>query len=251
VQTYDDLAGKVVLVTGANGGMGSAISAALVASGAAVVASDVGADPGERLAGVADDIQYVPADVASVDDVVRLVGHATGQLGRLDAAVNAAAIEYETVRLSDCDEADFDRIVGVNLRGTFLCMKYELRAMLDQGDGSIVNLASTTSFRPGRRQSAYTATKHAVVGLTRAAAADYAGDGIRVNAIAPGNIDTPMLRAAIERRGGDLDSIQARMPMGRFGEAAEIAQAALWLCSSASSFTTGDVIQVEGGMLVS
>ncbi|MFK7913038.1 MAG: SDR family NAD(P)-dependent oxidoreductase, partial [Pseudomonadales bacterium] len=145
---------------------------------------------------------------------------------------------------------DFDRLMAVNLRGLFLCLKYELKAMADNTGCAIVNLASTTSSRPGRLQPAYTASKFGVAGLTKQAAIDYADAGVRINAIAPGNIDTPMLRSALDRRGIDGDVVQGHMPMGRFGTAQEIAQAALWLCSSASSFTTGHVLAVEGGMLV-
>jgi NAD(P)-dependent dehydrogenase (short-subunit alcohol dehydrogenase family) len=244
--TYDDLTGKTALVTGANGGMGSAIANALHAAGVAVFAGDVQDGPGALLSpGVA----YVRTDVSVAADIDALVNTVIASQGRLDCAVNAAAIEFETVRLHECEVADFDRMMNVNLRGMFLCLKAELRAMLPSG-GSIVNIASTTSFKAGRRQTAYTTSKHGVVGLTRAASVDYARDGIRVNAIAPGNVDTPMLRNAIERRGGIFDTIAAAMPFGRFGNTTEIADAALFLCSAASSFTTGHVLTVEGGMLV-
>ena len=137
--------------------------------------------------------------------------------------------------LADVEEATFDRIIAVNLRSIFLCMKYEIRQMLAQGaGGAIVNIASTNSFRPQPNQSAYTASKHGVLGMTRNAAIDYAGHGIRINAICPGAIDTPMLRAAIERRGREPEEVAGRLSLlGRFGDAGEIAKAALWLCSDA------------------
>ena len=142
-------------------------------------------------------------------------------------------------------------MMRVNVRGVFLSMKHELAAMLEGGrPGSIVNIASTNSFRPQHDQPAYTASKHAVLGLTRSAAFDYAASNIRVNAICPGAIDTPMLRNAMDRRGRDADAVARRLsPLGRFGEPTEIADAALWLVSSASSFTTGHALAVDGGML--
>ena len=247
---YIDLRGKVAVVTGCNGGMGLEVTRALAEVGALVVAADLQEHASESLGSIAG-VTYRQTDVSSESAVVALIGAALELHGRLDCAVNAAAIEFETVRLADCDTADFDRLMRINLRGVFLCMKYQLKAMLDRGvGGSIVNLASTTSFQPGRIQPAYTTSKHAVVGLTRQAAIDYAPDGIRVNAIAPGNIDTPMLRNALARRGLEADAVEKRMPMRRFGHSHEIASAALWLCSDASSFTTGHVLTVEGGMLL-
>jgi NAD(P)-dependent dehydrogenase (short-subunit alcohol dehydrogenase family) len=247
---HEDLNGKVAIVTGANGGMGAAISMALAQAGALVVASDIAAEPGALLHDAPHNLTYLQADVSDANSVAALVQHAVSTKGPLHCAVNAAGIEFEMVPLAECADDDFDRIISVNLRGTFLSMKHEIQAMLVTGGGSIVNLASTTSFRPGRSQAAYTASKHGVVGLTRAGALDYSRHGIRINAIAPGNIDTPMLRSAIERRGRTMSEIEGRMPLGRFGTSDEIASAALFLCSAASSFTTGHVLAVEGGMLV-
>ncbi len=247
---YPDLQGKVAVVTGANGGMGLAITRALVAAGVSVLASDVQAQIDDSLQPSAE-LGYCQTDVSSESAVAAMLAAAQSRFGQIDCAVNAAAVEFETVRLHDCDATDFDRLMQVNLRGTFLCMKHELKTMLAQEvPGCIVNLASTTSVQPGRLQPAYGASKHAVLGLTRQAALDYARDGIRVNAIAPGNIDTPMLQNAITRRGIDAAVAQRHMPFGRFGSVDEIAEATLWLCSSASSFTTGHMLAVEGGMLL-
>jgi NAD(P)-dependent dehydrogenase (short-subunit alcohol dehydrogenase family) len=251
-----DLSGTVALVTGAAGGMGRAIVTTLAASGARVIASDL-ADaaptPDGDTASGPGEVVFVPADITVGDDVSRLVATAVDLSGRLDYAVNAAAIEFEAGPLADCPDDDYDRMMAVNSRGMFLCMKHELTAMLAGGrGGSIVNIASTNSFRPQRDQPAYTSSKHAVLGLTRSAALDYARSGIRVNAICPGAIDTPMLRAAIARRGRDADEVASRLSQfGRFGTPGEIAQAALWLCSDASSFTTGHALGVDGGMLAS
>jgi NAD(P)-dependent dehydrogenase (short-subunit alcohol dehydrogenase family) len=256
-QPTADLAETTTIVTGATGGMGRAICTRLSDAGAAVIAtdlSDAGADA--LLAGAPTEggsIHFVSGDVSVSDDVAAVVATALSRTGRLDAAVNAAAIEFETVPLAECSEDDFDRMMRVNVRGVFLSMKHEIAAMLEGGrPGSIVNIASTNSFRPQHDQPAYTASKHAVLGLTRSAAFDYAARGIRVNAICPGAIDTPMLRGAMERRGRDADDTARRLsPIGRFGHPTEIADAALWLVSSASSFTTGHALAVDGGMLAS
>jgi glucose 1-dehydrogenase len=246
--TYD-FSGKVALVTGATGGMGRAITAVLADTGASVMASDLLAPADGDLPGAT---VFAGADVSDSDQVAALVAATVEQFGTLDYAVNAAAIEFEMVPLADCADDDFDRMMKVNTRGVFACMKYEIAAMLTGGGGSIVNIASTSSFRPQHEQPAYTASKHAVLGLTRSAALDYAKRGIRVNAICPGAIDTPMLRGAMERRGRDADAVAHRLsPLGRFGRPDEIAAAVLWLCSDASSFTTGHALAVDGGMLAS
>ena len=171
--------------------------------------------------------------------------------GGLDCAVNAAAIEIETGPLADCEEGVFDQMIRVNLKSIFLCMKYEIQAMLDRSrPGAIVNIASTNSFRPQHNQPAYTASKHGVVGLTRSAAMDYSDRGIRINAIAPGAIDTPMFRNAIARRGRRVSDVTRRLSlMGRIGQPTEIAKAALWLCSEEASYTVGHVLAVDGGYL--
>jgi NAD(P)-dependent dehydrogenase (short-subunit alcohol dehydrogenase family) len=252
-----DLTGTTAIVTGATGGMGRAIVARLAATGADVIATDLSDTHADELVAAAADgpgsVHFVRADVSVADEIAAAVAAAMSRTGRLDAAVNAAAIEFETVPLAECADDDFDRMMRINVRGVFLSMKHEIAAMLEAGrPGSIVNIASTNSFRPQHDQPAYTASKHAVLGLTRSAAYDYASHGIRVNAICPGAIDTPMLRGAMERRGRDADDVAGRLsPIGRFGEPAEIAEAALWLVSSASSFTTGHALAVDGGMLAS
>jgi glucose 1-dehydrogenase len=250
--TYD-LAGKVAIVTGATGGMGRAITRALAASGANVMAADRSVVDGfvDEHSGLAGEVALRAVDVSVEREVASLVDATVDRFGRLDVAINAAAIEFETVPLADSTAEDFDRMIAVNSRGVFLCMKHELRVLVDQGDGgSIVNIASTSSHRPQHEQSAYTASKFAVLGLTMSAAIDYAKFGIRVNAISPGAIDTPMLRSAMERRGRNAEDVARRLSrFGRFGRPEEIAQAALWLCSEGSSFTTGHALAVDGGML--
>jgi NAD(P)-dependent dehydrogenase (short-subunit alcohol dehydrogenase family) len=252
--TYD-FRGQVVLVTGATGGMGRAITAALDAAGARVMASDISSQAGSDLTNElgSERVAFTAADVSKSDDVAALVAATVERFGTLDHAVNAAAIEFETAPLAECSDDDFDRMMNVNARGLFVCMKHEIHAMIaaDSSTGhSIVNIASTNSVRPQFDQPAYTASKHAVLGLTRSAALDYASRGIRINAICPGAIDTPMLRTAMERRGRDADDTAHRLSrLGRFGRPDEIAAAVLWLCSDASSFTTGHALAVDGGML--
>lgn len=247
---YSDLTDKVAVVTGANGGMGLVVTQALARSGARVVASDVQEQANEALLEHSL-VSYCRADVTHESEVEALMGEAIARHARLDYVVHTAAVEFELARLTDCDTEDFDHMMSVNLRGTFVCMKHALKTMLAGGNpGSIVAMASTTSFKTESRQPAYGVSKHGVLGLIRQAALDYAGDGIRINGIAPGNIDTPMLRGAIARRDLDWQKVQQGMPFGRFGQPEEIAEAALWLCSNASSFTTGHVLTVEGGMLL-
>ena len=249
------LEGFVAVVTGAAGGMGRAVARRFVAEGASVVLADLDVEGGRSAAAEADATGeravFVETDVSDSGSVEAMVSTAVSRFGRLDCAVNAAAIEFERGPLADCDDADFDRMIAVNLRSVFLCMKHEISAMLSAGaSGRIVNIASTNSYRPQPDQPAYTASKHGVLGLTRSAAVDYARRGIRINAICPGAIDTPMLRNAIARRNRQPEEVAGRLsPLGRFGRPEEIAEAALWLCSDASSFVVGHALAVDGGYL--
>jgi glucose 1-dehydrogenase len=251
----EDFTGKVALVTGAAGGMGRATAQAFAAAGAQVVAADIAGDEGEKTAELIRDnggeAVFVRTDVSRGPDVAAAVATAVDTFGGLDCAANMAAIETETTLLADCDEETFDRLVAVNLKSIFLCLKYEIQAMLERGGGAIVNIASTNSFRPLPKQAAYTATKHGVIGLTKTAAIEYAGLGIRVNAVAPGAIDTPMLRGAMATRGSNEADVLNRLSLiGRFGDPAEIANAVLWLCSDRSTYTMGHTLAVDGGYLV-
>jgi NAD(P)-dependent dehydrogenase (short-subunit alcohol dehydrogenase family) len=247
--------GEVAFVTGGAGGMGRAICIAFVEAGASVVLADVDEVGGQETVRLVTDVggvaEFVPCDVSNSADVEAAVSRATNRFGRLDCAVNAAAIENESSPLHECGDDAFDRIQRINVRGLFLSMKHEITAMLasDRG-GAIVNIASTNSVRPQPNQPAYTASKHAVLGLTRSAAIDYAPHGIRINAICPGGIDTPMLRSAVERRGRDIGDVIKRLSLlGRLGRADEIAAAALWLCSDAASYTVGHDLAVDAGYL--
>lgn len=250
-----DLAGRVILVTGAAGGIGRATVVALAAAGATIVAADIAegrlAETVDRARDVGGTVRARPTDVSRPEEVRALVDGVVADHDRFDGAVNAAAIEFEDTLVTEATDADYDRMMDVNVRSVFLGLREQARAILSLGrPGSIVAIASSSAHRPQPRTPLYTASKHAVLGLVRACAVDLARSGIRVNAISPGAIDTPMLRAAIERRRGDLDrTARALSPMHRFGAPAEVADAVLWLLSDESSFVTGHALAVDGGML--
>jgi NAD(P)-dependent dehydrogenase (short-subunit alcohol dehydrogenase family) len=251
--------GRSAIVTGGSGGMGRAISLAFAGAGAKVAVVDLNESSGQEtvdlIRAAGGTAMFVRADVSSSADVAAMVNAAVAAHGGLDFAVNAAAIEFEVDYLADLADEDFDRMIAINLRSVFLCMKHEINAMIASGAAAdaraaIVNIASTNSYRPQPHQSAYTASKFGVLGITKSAAVDYAPRGIRINAICPGAIDTPMLRGAIAKRGRDPQEVADRLSLnGRFGTPDEIASAALWLCSSASSFTIGHALAVDGGYL--
>ncbi len=250
-----DFGGRGVIVTGGSGGMGRATAVAFARAGAGVLVADVDEAGGQetvRLAQAAGGrAEFLHTDVSDPAQVEAMVERTVAQFGRLDHAVNMAAIENEETALVDCEVERFDRIIAVNLRSIFLCMKYEIGAMLrDSRGGTIVNIGSTNSFRPQLHQPAYTASKFGVLGITKQAAVEYAPFGIRINAIAPGPIDTPMLRNSMARRGRNVEDVRTRLSLlGRFGEPSEIANAAMWLSSEESTFTVGDTIAVDGGYL--
>jgi NAD(P)-dependent dehydrogenase (short-subunit alcohol dehydrogenase family) len=245
--------GKVALVTGAGSGIGRASALAFARHGAKVVVGDVAAEAGEETAALAraenTDAIFVRADVSRRADVEALVRAAVDQYGRLDCAHNNAGVPGPQALLADYTEEAWDQVIDINLKGIWLCMKYEIQQMLRQGGGVIVNTASVAGLRGSQGVAAYVASKHAVVGLTRAAALEYARDGIRVNSVAPGTISTPMLDRFTAGDELMLEQFARSEPMGRLGTPEEIAQAVLWLCSDGSSFVTGATLAVDGGRL--
>ena len=245
------LENKVALVTGAGSGIGRASSLILAREGAKMVVSDIDASGAEETLSLikerGGDGVFVHADVSKSNDVQELISRAVSTYGRLDCAYNNAGIEgYMSGRLHEYPEETWDRLVDINIKGVWLCLKYEIPLMLEQGGGAIVNTASVAGLVGARRLSAYIASKHAVVGLTKAAALEYAQDGIRVNAVCPGIIDTPMMDRLIAGRETDED-MHTRQPIGRMGTPAEVAETVAWLCSDAASLVTGIAMAVDGG----
>jgi NAD(P)-dependent dehydrogenase (short-subunit alcohol dehydrogenase family) len=246
-------AGKVALVTGAGGGIGRATAHAFARGGAKVVVADIAEAAGEETAelcrGAGVDAMYVRADVSQRADVEALVSRAAQHYGRIDIAHNNAGIEGVQADLADYPEEMWDRVIDINLKGIWLCMKYEIRQMLAQGGGVIVNTSSASGLTGARGVSAYVASKHGIVGLTRAAALEYARSNIRVNAVCPSTIRTDMINRLT---GGDREALKAFAegePIGRMGAPEEVAAAVLWLCSDAASFVTGTTLAVDGGRL--
>lgn len=249
-----DYRGKAGLVTGGGSGMGRAMALAFCNAGARVVVADVDAKGGretiEMIRAEGGEAQFLACDVSRESDVIALVRTVVDSYGSLDFAVNNAAVELEKAPLVDVPETVFDRLMAVNVKGVFFCLQQEIRQMAAQGGGAIVNIASVNAFRPQYHQSVYTATKHAVLGLTRNAALEAAPQGIRINAICPGAIETPMLEASVSGASVPREEIIERMSLnGRFGRPEEIARAALWLCSEEASFTFGHALAVDGGYL--
>jgi NAD(P)-dependent dehydrogenase (short-subunit alcohol dehydrogenase family) len=245
------LAGRIALVTGASRGIGAAVARALAAAGARVVlAARDGAGLAhqvEAIAGAGGAALAVPADVTSEASVDALFDRIRSEFGRLDAAVNnAGGGGRPPARLAEWTSDEFDSSLAVNLRGVFLCLRRELPLMAATGGGAIVNVSSTAGEQGVAGLGGYVASKYGVGGLTRVAALDYAADGVRVNAVAPGPILTERLAAAGEaaqRLAG------AAVPLGRIGVADEVAQAVLWLVSDSASFVTGSVLPIDGGRL--
>jgi len=245
------LKGKAALVTGGGSGIGRATATAFAAEGVMVVIGDTSAVGGEETRQIIKDnggeAIFVQADVTRAIEVDALVRKAVEAYGRLDYAFNNAGTGGLSATVVDFPEEIWDQVINLNLKGVFLCMKYELAQMLKQGSGVIVNTASVAGLVGTEASPAYTASKHGVVGLTKAAALDYATAGIRINAVCPGVIHTPMIDSFISLAPEMEAAYTAMHPMGRLGEAHEVAEAVLWLCSDAASFVTGHAMVVDGG----
>jgi len=248
-----DFAGKVALVTGGASGMGRETALAFAREGAKVVVADVQVDGGEETVAMirkaGGEAIFVKADVSKTAQVKALIDKTVETYGRLDCAFNNAAVEEENCLMADCTEEAFDRMVAINLKGVWLCLKYEIQQMLKQGGGVIVNTASIQGIVGHAFLTAYTGTKHGVVGLTKSAALGYAKAGIRVNAVCPGPFRTPMLQRYIESKPGAEERVISTIPLGRIGEPREMAEAVLWLCSDRCSFITGHPLVVDGGLV--
>jgi NAD(P)-dependent dehydrogenase (short-subunit alcohol dehydrogenase family) len=246
-----NFADKVALVTGAASGMGLATARAFAAAGAAVVLVDVDKDAVQAAAGELTSAGYqaigVSCDVTDESQTAAMVKSAVAAYGRLDMAFNNAGVQAPPSDAADETAEDFDRVNAVNLRGVWASMKHELRQMREQGSGAIVNCSSLGGLVGLPERAAYHASKHGVIGLTRSVAVEYAPKGVRVNAVCPGVIDTPMVADMLKSQAGAMEEIMKEQPIGRLGRADEIAAAVLWLCSPAASLVIGVALPIDGG----
>lgn len=245
---------KVALVTGAGSGMGQATSLAFAQAGAKVVVVDVNntsiqktvaaikAEGGEALG--------IRCDVADEAQAAAMVEQAVTTFGRLDAAYNNAGVQSPIAETADASGEEFDRVMGINLRGIWNCMKYELRQMRDQGSGAIVNCSSLGGLVGIADRGVYHASKHGVLGLTKSAALEYASRNIRINAVCPGIIETPMVADMIANEKEAMDELMKMVPINRLGKAEEIAAAVLWLCSPGASYVVGHALVLDGGYTI-
>src|SRR3989454_40752 len=246
-----DFRGQVALVTGASSGMGLATTRAFAEAGAAVVLADINEEAlrtaTDELTSAGHQAIGVTCDVSDEAQVAAMVERAGASFGRLDMAFNNAGIQVPPSDAADETAENFDRVNAINLRGVWACMKHELRHMRAQGSGAIVNCSSLGGLAglPGR--AAYHASKHGVIGLTKSAALEYAPRGIRINAVCPGTIDTPMVADMLEKQADAMKEIMRDQPIGRLGRSDEIAAAVLWLCSPGASFVLGVALPVDGG----
>lgn len=245
---------KVVLITGAAGGIGGDTARLFSQRGASLVLLDLNGEAGEALA---DDIRrsggqalFIQTDITDDTSVRDAVATAAGYFGRIDVGFNNAGIEVENAPLGECSPETFDKVMAVNVRGVFLGMKYQIRQMLEQADGGhIINTASAAGLIAAPNRSAYTASKHAVVGLTKAAAVEYAKHNIHINAICPGVVETEMYRKAMAGNEEMRATLEAALPLGRAARTSEIAHTVAWLASEESRYIQGHALPVDGGVV--
>ncbi len=248
---------RVALVTGGGSGIGRASAVAFARENARVVVADVDEAGGQETVGVIEaaggTALFVRTDVSQAAEMAALVQRVVTTYGRLDCALNNAGIQGDIRPTAECSQENWERIIAINLTGVWLGMKHELRQMLHQGGGAIVNTASNFGLVGSSGMPAYSASKHGVLGLTKTAALEYATAGIRINAVCPGPVQTPLVDKilATQPELGDqiIKAIEARQPVGRMGRPEEIAEAVVWLCSDAASFVTGAALSVDGGFV--
>lgn len=245
------LENKTALITGGGSGIGRASAIRLAKEGANIVVADVNITGGEETAALVADggrsAIFVSCDVSKAGEVEAMVSAAVKAFGGFDIALNNAGVGGSLVNLHDLDEATWDRVININLKGVWLCMKYEIPAMLARGGGSIINVSSVAGLVGFRSNAVYAASKHGVIGLTKSAALEYARQGIRVNAICPGYTETPMVTHLIEEVPFMAEGTRKSSPMRRLGRVEEIADAVLYLASGLSSFVNGVALPLDGG----
>jgi NAD(P)-dependent dehydrogenase (short-subunit alcohol dehydrogenase family) len=254
VNQNENFSGKVAFVSGATSGIGQATAIAFARAGACVVVADI-AEPGvaetaRLIEEIGGNALAVRCDVTRAEDVEAALSRTIERFGRLDFAFNNAGVEQPVMPTAELTEAEWDRIASVNVRGVFLCMKHQIPLMLKQGGGAIVNTSSGAGVKGIAGQAAYCAAKFGVIGLTKAAALDYAARNIRVNAVCPGIIDTPMMQRFTGGTPEGLARVLAWEPVGRMGKPEEIAAAVLWLCSDPAAFVVGHAMIIDGGQTV-
>lgn len=246
---------KVALVTGAASGLGLATAKAFAEAGASVVLADWNEkdtqSAAKELANKGHKTLAVRCDVSNDSQVEAMVKQTIATFGRLDAAYNNAGVQNVLAETADTTQQDYDRVMGINLRGVWSCMKFELQQMRKQGSGTVVNCSSLGGLVGGAERGIYHAAKHGVLGFTKSAALEYATRGIRINAICPGLIWTPMADQMVAGGQGEaLETMKKSVPMGRYGRAEEVADVVLWLSSDAASYVTGQSISVDGGFIM-
>lgn len=247
-----DFTHQVALVTGSGSGIGRATALAFAQAGAQVIVSDINEESGQEtcrlIAGQGGEVHFIACDVGQPEQITALIDQTVAHYGRLDVAVNNAGIGGKFARITEQSATDWDQMIAVNLSSVFYCLQAEIRQMLTQGSGKIVNVASIAGVRGLPKSAPYTAAKHAVIGLTKATAAEYVRQNIRINAICPVYTRSAMVDGLLSVAPGMEEKLLQVIPMGRFGQPEEIAQAILWLCSDANAFCTGQAIQLDGGM---
>lgn len=245
--------GKVALVTGAGSGIGRATALAFAQRGSKVALADSSLRGGqgtlEMIGAMGREAVFIRTDVSRSDEVRAMVEQAVTAYGRLDFAFNNAGILGDSARTHECTEENWDRVISVNLRGVWLCMRCEIPHMLKQGSGAIVNTASADALVGDPGVPAYAASKGGVLQLTRTAALEYAKDNVRINAICPGTVHTPMIDRLLEEQPETEAFLRGSMPIGRFAEPEEVAEAVVWLCSDAASFVVGHALSIDGGLV--